>query len=336
MPLKKTLNIILLSTCLVLSGCRLGEQAEATETPLSPEAVLTAAAITAQARMTELAATTPSPQPATPTPTLIASTPTATLPPAGGTPTLTLPPAVPGADKVQFVADLTIPDGTVFNPGEKFTKTWRLMNAGTANWTTAYSLVFFSGEQMGGAASTALPMEVPPGQTVDVSVQLTAPTQAGTYTGYWILRNAAGRNFGLGPNADGPFYVQINVSGTAATGTPSGSGTPSASSTPGGDAVSGVTLSVDAATVESACPYTFNFSGRFTLNKAATATYRLEAETSFPINLPGATTTSLNAGTHEVTYTLEFSDSVTGTARLHVTAPQDVNSDPVSISLTCN
>ncbi len=335
MPLKKILNFVLLSSLLVFSGCKPGGQAEATETPLSPEAVFTAAALTAQVRMTELIASTPSPQPATPTQTIAAATVTSTVSSAGAAPSLTLPPAVPGADKVEFVADLTIPDGTVFSPGEKFTKTWRLMNAGTATWTTAYTLVFFSGEQMGGAASTSLPLEVPSGQTLDLSVQLTAPAQAGSYTGYWILRNAAGRNFGLGPNADGPFYVQINVSGTAATGTPQ-TGTPSASSTPGGDTVSGVTLGVDAATVQQACPYTFTFSGRFTLNKTATVTYRLEADTSFPINLPGATTTSLNAGTHEVTYTLEFSDSVTGTARLHVTAPQDVNSDPVSISLTCN
>ena len=336
MPVKKTLNFVLLAAFLVFSGCKLGGQAETTETPLSPEAVFTAAALTAQVRMTELAATTPSPQPATPTQTLVAATGTATAPAAGATPTLTLPPAVPGADRVEFVADLTVPDGTVFAPGEKFTKTWRLMNAGTATWTTAYSLVFYSGEQMGGATSTALSLEVPPGQTVDLSAQLTAPSQAGTYTGYWILRNTAGRNFGLGPNADGPFFLQINVSGTAGTSTPSGTGTPSASSTQGGGAVSAVSLSVDTATVESACPYTFAFTGRFTLNKAATVTYRLEADTSFPISLPGATTTSLNSGTHEITYTLEFSDSVTGAARLHLTAPQDVNSDSVNFSLTCN
>jgi hypothetical protein len=240
---------------------------------------------------------------------------------------------------VEFVADLTVPDGTIFKPGEKFTKTWRLINAGTSTWTTAYTLVFFSGEQMGGAASTPLPTQVPAGQTVDISVQLTAPSQEGKYTGYWMLRSAAGTNFGMGPSADGAFYVQINVAGAATTGTvaPSGTGTPGATASPsaGEGVVSGAFLSVDAATVEEACPYTFTFTAQFTLSKAATVTYNLDVEAGIPLNLPAPTTLFLNAGTHEVTYTLEFTDSVSGTAQLHITAPEDVLSDPVSFALIC-
>ena len=339
MRLIKSLYPALLAISLLLASCQPGAQSEATQT-IDPKAVLTDAALTAQARMTSLAANTPSPLPSTPTPTPTAATPSATLPSVGVTPTTPAPPVSPGTDRVEFVADLTVPDGTVFKPGEKFTKTWRLMNAGTSTWTLAYNLVFSSGEQMGGANSTPLTVEVSPGKTVDLSIQLTAPDNEGKYTGYWMLRNAAGSNFGMGPNSDGLFYVLINVAESAATvtagtGTPAASGTPGATSTSGADVVTDTSLDVDQATVEEVCPYTFNFTASFTLSKAATVTYQLEVETGYPINLPGSTTANLNAGTSQITYTLEFTDSVSGTARLHITAPEDVLSDTISFTLTC-
>lgn len=339
MRLKKTLCIVLLVASISLSACKPGGQAEdATSTP-EPQAVFTAAAQTAQARMTEMAATKPSPVPPTPTAIVTAGTATATLQLAATTPAATFPPAVSGTDRVEFVADLTVPDGTIFRPGEKFTKTWRLINAGTSTWTTAYSLVFFSGEQMGGAASTPLTVQVPAGQTLDISVQLTAPSNEGKYTGYWMLRNAAGTNFGMGSNADGAFYVQINVAGAAVTGTvtASGTGTPgaTASTTTGEGVVTSASIDVDTATVEEACPYTFTFTAQFVLSEAATVTYKLDVEAGIPLNLPAPTTSSLSAGTHEWTYTLELTDSVSGSARLHITSPVDVLSDPVSFTLTC-
>ena len=343
MRLKKTLCIVLLVASMSLSACKPEGQADATPT-LEPQAVFTAAAQTAQARMTEMAATMPSPVPSRPTATVTpgtasAGTVTATLALAPTTPAGTAPPAVSGTDRVEYVADLTVPDGTIFRPGEKFTKTWRLINAGTSTWTTAYSLVFFSGEQMGGAASTPLTTQVPAGQTVDISVQLTAPSNEGKYTGYWMLRNAAGTNFGMGSSADGAFYVQINVAGAAVTGTvtASGTGTPGATapSTTGEGVVTSASLSVDAATVEEACPYTFTFTAQFILSEAATVTYKLDVEAGIPLSLPAPTTSSLSAGTHEWTYTLELTDSVSGTARLHITSPVDVLSDPVSFTLSC-
>jgi len=325
---KKNLCSAMLAISVLLTACG-GSQADTTPTP-EPQAVLTAAAQTAQAKMTELAAQNPSPVPPTPTQTSPPTTPTVT-PTQGAAATTPAPPAAAGgSDRVEYVADLTVPDGTVFRPGEKFTKTWRLMNAGTSTWTTAYSLVFFSGEQMGGSASTALSVQVPPGQTVDVSVALTAPSKEGKHTGYWLLRNAAGTNFGMGANSDGAFYVQINVSGTAVTGTP-GTATATTSEEDGTEA----TLSVDEADVVGSCPYSFNFTGTITIGQAATVTYVLEVDADIPLNLPGPTTTSLGAGTSQVIYTLELSDSANGSVTLHVTSPEDVRSETIGFSLTC-
>ncbi len=86
---------------------------------------------------------------------------------------------------------------------------------GTSTWTTAYSLTFVSGDRMGGV-DTLLPQTVVPGQTVDIGVNLTAPSLGGSYRGYWELKNASGAVFGIGTYADKPFWVAINVSGVAA------------------------------------------------------------------------------------------------------------------------
>ena len=52
-------------------------------------------------------------------------------------------------DWIQYVADVTIPDGLPVDPGFVFKKTWRLKNIGTCTWTKSYKLVFVGGAQMG-------------------------------------------------------------------------------------------------------------------------------------------------------------------------------------------
>jgi hypothetical protein len=148
-------------------------------------------------------------------PTQTPPPPTATLAPVTNTPaptvTSVLPTAVTYCDWVAFVKDVTVEDGTTFTPGETFIKTWRLKNRGTCTWTTDYMLVYHSGAQMGGTTAVRLPANVYPGQTIDVSVTLTAPSAAGSHKGYWMLRNASGALFGTNDKANIPFYVDIRV-----------------------------------------------------------------------------------------------------------------------------
>jgi uncharacterized repeat protein (TIGR01451 family) len=126
-----------------------------------------------------------------------------------GSPT---PPPGSSCDKAGFVADITIPDGTVLAGGTAFTKTWRLQNVGTCTWTTSYRLVFDGGDYMGATGSAFnLPTSVAPGGTIDVSVNLIAPITAGEFTGYWKLRNASGTDFGVGASGTSHFLVKINV-----------------------------------------------------------------------------------------------------------------------------
>lgn len=115
------------------------------------------------------------------------------------------------ADWARFVADVSIPDGTVIAPGGAFTKTWRLTNIGATTWTTSYKLVFESGELLGAKTSLNLPKAVKPGESIDLSVNMTAPVTTGTFRGNWKLQNASGVRFGIGSAASNPFWVEIKV-----------------------------------------------------------------------------------------------------------------------------
>ena len=133
------------------------------------------------------------------------------IPSLSGTPSCT--------DRAGFVADVSIPDDMNLPPGGDFVKTWRLKNTGTCTWDAGYAVVFADGNLMGGQASQALAGSVPPGASVDISLNLKAPVTHGTHRGNWKLRNGHGVIFGLGTS--GSFYVQITV---GATPTPSTSG----------------------------------------------------------------------------------------------------------------
>jgi hypothetical protein len=113
---------------------------------------------------------------------------------------------------VGLVADVSVPDGSNFRPGESFTKTWRLKNIGTCTWTTSYLLVFSKGDFMEAPSSVfSLYREVKPGETIDLGVPLKAPASPGHYRGYWMLKSGTGNVFGIGSSAADPFWADINV-----------------------------------------------------------------------------------------------------------------------------
>jgi len=207
----------------VLTACGSGN-ANATPT-LGVDAIFTAAYQTIQAQeATQLALTPPTNTPSpSPFPTLPPPSPIATISFASSTP---LTGGSSACDNSAYMSDITIPDGTTIKAGEKFTKTWRLFNSGTCNWSTSYKLAFDSGDLMSGGA-TSLPAAVPSGSQVDISVVLTAPTSNGTFKGNWRMQNASGVGFG------NVVYVEIKVgsgSGVTVTPGPSPTGGPTATS----------------------------------------------------------------------------------------------------------
>ena len=115
----------------------------------------------------------------------------------------------PLQDSAEFLADITVPDGTVLKPGETFNKTWRLRNNGTSTWTADYKLVFSHGDDLQAPAKTNIPIQVPPGETVNIFVELKAPRQPGEYIAHWMLMNANGELFGV--DGSHTIYVKIEV-----------------------------------------------------------------------------------------------------------------------------
>jgi hypothetical protein len=107
---------------------------------------------------------------------------------------------------------VTIADDSSVFTGAEFTKTWRLRNSGTCTWTSGYQLVFDHGDRMSAPDAVMVTSgSVPPGSTVDVSVTLKAPSDAGTYQGYFKLRNPSGVLFGIGADDQTAFWVKIKA-----------------------------------------------------------------------------------------------------------------------------
>ena len=116
--------------------------------------------------------------------------------------------ASPGCkDSAVLLQDVTIADGTNVPRGSKFTKTWQLKNNGQCPWN-GYNVVFVSGDQMSAPIASPVPPAAP-GSTVNISVDLVAPTADGIYTGYFELHNSNGVTVPIGIEKD--FWVQITV-----------------------------------------------------------------------------------------------------------------------------
>lgn len=117
----------------------------------------------------------------------------------------------------EFVADLNIEDDTVFAPGETFTKRWQLRNNGTCSWTTGYSILFVGGDLMSADESIPLERVVEPGEELEVSIDMIAPEETGTYRGNWQVADTNGEPFGIDGFIEDAFWLQIAVAESAAT-----------------------------------------------------------------------------------------------------------------------
>ena len=188
--MRKRLLGIFLFLVLITSAC--GAKAPTgTTTPTLPEAYVVTMTKTPSVTQTPLTSSSPTFTPETPIPTNTADC----------------------KNSASFVTDVTVADNAAFTPGATFTKTWRVKNTGTCIWGPGYVLDFYSDEQMG--ASTTVPLSMTfPNQTVDVSVELTAPDSTGTHRGNFVIKNPAGLIMKI--DNDSRLWVIISVSSAVA------------------------------------------------------------------------------------------------------------------------
>jgi hypothetical protein len=123
--------------------------------------------------------------------------------PTGAAPTEPPPSPTPvPCAQMRLMSDIVASENSPVAPSARVVRTWRIQNSGTCPWSGA--LVFIgNGDQMEGASPTVLP-EVDVGQTMNVSLNLVAPAQPGSYQGTW----EAHTNDGI---VLGRLVVKINV-----------------------------------------------------------------------------------------------------------------------------
>jgi hypothetical protein len=161
---------------------------------LDPNAPLTAIVLTANAAATQTAANAP----ATATPT---ATPTRTPPPTPtATPTflfIIVPPTLPptlipaGSSGREFecqVLAVDPPDNTEYFPTAVFTAKWTVANVGRSSWDSNNTDHRYSdGKRIFLQSVYDFPKSVPPGDTVDLFVDMQAPSDPGAYTTTWTI-----------------------------------------------------------------------------------------------------------------------------------------------------
>jgi hypothetical protein len=101
---------------------------------------------------------------------------------------------LPG-DYSDFVRDVTVPDGSLVQPGETIHKQWELNNGGNVPWI-GRRLVRLGAN--GGYASPSSPGSIPipdtaPGENVTISVNFVAPEMPANYIVHWKMADEHGR-----------------------------------------------------------------------------------------------------------------------------------------------
>ena len=211
-------------------------------------------------------------------------------------------------NKAKFIEE-TIPDNTQFDPGETFTKTWTMRNDGSCTWDSSYRVVFNSGDRMNGETSYNLTKNVAPGETIDLSVHLTAPADPGTYKGYWNIKAPDGDLFTF-------FYSQIKV----------------VDNTPA-FAVTGVTTNLASVYNPGACPFALSLEIYLKTNGPGTATYRIETS---DLGMQGTKTLTFNsASTKTDSYTWTFTYSSPYWIKVHVDDPNHQTFGPYNFTVNC-
>ena len=179
------ISYLLLVLTLLVSGCAAG----ATGTPAPPGLPVSAAR-------------TP---PGIPTATV------SSLPPPTSSPTPSdagepvRPSTTPACqNSLKFVADLTVPDGTIVARGAVIDKRWQVENNGTCNWDEGYRFKLISGPDLGSPSEQAL-FPARSGAVAVIRALFVAPSMPGVYRSAWQAVGPDAETFG------DIIYIEVRV-----------------------------------------------------------------------------------------------------------------------------
>jgi hypothetical protein len=203
----------------------------------------------------------------------------------------------------------TIPDGTVMDAGETFTKSWTLRNDGICDWTTDYQFVFVEGDRMGGASTQNLSSRIEPGESVTLKVNLTAPDDDGQYRGVWRLRADDDEEFGN-------YWVEIYV------------GEPSPPF-----AVTSVSFYMPHTTIDTGCPNDISVKAEIKSSAAGKVTYKWKDSAGGSSSTKSYTFD--DAGTKIVDYNVTVTASGDYWAKLYIDNPNHQWFGPINFHVNC-
>jgi len=106
--------------------------------------------------------------------------------------------------QLRYLEDLTIPDGSLVQPGEVLDKRWAVENAGNCNWDAAYSLRLIAGPPLGAPERQPL-YPARAGASAVIRILFTAPQESGAYRSAWQAFDPQEQPFG------DPIFIEIRV-----------------------------------------------------------------------------------------------------------------------------
>lgn len=259
------------------------------------------------ASITLIAPATETPIPPTFTPTLVQPTPTRTR----VTPTRVTP--TPSQSYcISTYTNVNVPNNSVFKGGETFTKKWILTNGGSAVWTTDFKLISVNGDSMN-ASPVSLERVIYPGKTVEVSVDLMAPIQAGNHQANFMLLTDRGEKFGIGPNCDRSLGVLICTKNLFS--------------------VTSAVVHASPASYTGACPTTINLTTSIAANGTGTVTYVIITSTgrseTYQMDFNGSKTITSSQIPWKVTSSMDLK------VHIYVDIPNHQDFKEITIPITC-
>lgn len=113
-------------------------------------------------------------------------------------------PTLPCSDALTYISDLTIPDGSIIQPGASIDKRWEVENSGSCSWESGYTLRLIAGDELSaGNQLTLVPARS--GTRAVIRILFQAPQESGNYRSAWQAYNRNDLPFG------DPIFMDIVV-----------------------------------------------------------------------------------------------------------------------------